>query len=32
MKDYKPHNYQSYCIDAIENIPFCGLWLDMGLG
>ena len=29
---FVPHRYQQYCIDAIERIPSCALWLDMGLG
>ena len=32
MNDFKPHDYQKYCIDAIKDLPFCGLFLDMGLG
>lgn len=32
MKDYKPHNYQEYCIGRIINDPAIGLFLDMGLG
>lgn len=30
--EFKPHNYQLYCINQILNKPFCGLFLDMGLG
>lgn len=29
---YKPHEYQSYCTDYIINHPFCGIFLDCGLG
>lgn len=29
---YKPHNYQSYCIQRIINDSAVGLFLDMGLG
>jgi len=32
MKDFVPHNYQSYCIDRIVKDPAVGLFLDMGLG
>lgn len=32
MKDFIPHNYQSYCIDRVCNTPALGLFLDMGLG
>ena len=26
------HNYQQVCVDHIVNVPYCGLFLDMGLG
>ncbi|MEG0785153.1 MAG: SNF2-related protein, partial [Christensenella sp.] len=29
---YVPHNYQSYCQDRIIEMPYIGLFLDMGLG
>lgn len=29
---FEPHDYQKYCIEQIVNVPFCGLFLDMGLG
>ena len=29
---FKPHNYQSYCIQRIITDPSVGLFLDMGLG
>lgn len=29
---YKPHEYQSYCINYIIEHPICALMLDMGLG
>ena len=29
---YKPHEYQSYCIQRIINDKAVGLFLDMGLG
>ena len=32
MKDYKPHNYQEYCINRIIVNKAIGLFLDMGLG
>ena len=32
MRCFKPHKYQEYCINAIEAMPYCGLFLDMGLG
>lgn len=32
MKEFRPHGYQSYCIKAIVELPYCGLFLDMGLG
>lgn len=32
MKDYKPHNYQEYCINRIIADHAIGLFLDMGLG
>ena len=32
MKDFIPHNYQSYCIDRVCDTPALGLFLDMGLG
>ena len=31
-KEFVPHKYQSECIDFILDHPFCGLFLDMGLG
>jgi SNF2 family DNA or RNA helicase len=30
--DYKPHNYQEYAINKVEESPIAGLLLDMGLG
>ena len=30
--DFKPHNYQQYCIDETINKKSIGLFLDMGLG
>lgn len=30
--EFVPHEYQSKCIDFVLNHPFCGLFLDMGLG
>lgn len=30
--DYKPHNYQAYCIDRIVNDQGVGLFLRPGLG
>lgn len=32
MMEYRPHNYQEYCIERIVNDPAIGLFLDMGLG
>lgn len=32
MKEFKPHDYQQYCIDRIIRDPALGLFLDMGLG
>lgn len=29
---FKPHGYQTYCIDRILTTPRCGLFLDLGLG
>lgn len=29
---YIPHSYQQYCEDKIMELPFIGLFLDMGLG
>ena len=29
---YKPHDYQKYAINFIENKPVSALLLDMGLG
>ena len=29
---YKPHEYQSYCTDYIIDHPYCGIFLDCGLG
>ena len=29
---FKPHDYQSYCIDYIRTHPIAALLLDMGLG
>jgi len=26
------HDYQAYCVQFIEDHPFCGVFLDMGLG
>lgn len=31
-KEFKPHPYQQYSINSIINIPYVGLFLDMGLG
>lgn len=30
--EFKPHEYQQYCIDALLERPCAGLFLDMGLG
>lgn len=30
--EFKPHKYQSYCIDRVLDTPAVGLFLDMGLG
>lgn len=30
--EFKPHNYQQYCIKRVVNDPAVGLFLDMGLG
>lgn len=32
MTQFKPHDYQLYAINYIYNHPYCGLFLDMGLG
>lgn len=32
MTTFIPHKYQSDCIQFIIDHPFCGLFLDMGLG
>lgn len=32
MKKFVPHNYQRYCVESIIRLPYCGLWLDCGLG
>ena len=29
---FKPHDYQSYCIEYIRSHPVSALFLDMGLG
>lgn len=29
---FKPHNYQAHGIDHVLQNPYCGLFLDMGLG
>jgi len=29
---YNPYHYQTYSADRIEGTPYCGPWLDMGLG
>ena len=29
---YKPHDYQSFCVDFIKTHPVAALFLDMGLG
>ena len=29
---FVPHNYQRYCIERILELPYIGLFLDMGLG
>jgi SNF2 family DNA or RNA helicase len=29
---YVPHNYQDYGFEHIIKTPYCGLFLDMGLG
>lgn len=29
---FVPHSYQRYCIDKIIELPYIGLFLDMGLG
>jgi len=30
--NFKPHDYQSYAIEYIENHPVSAAFLDMGLG
>ena len=30
--NFKPHSYQSYCIDKLLKLNNVGLFLDMGLG
>ena len=30
--EFKPHNYQEYCIEYIKTHPVAALFLDMGLG
>lgn len=30
--EFKPHEYQKYCIGFVKVHPFCALFLDMGLG
>ena len=30
--EYKPHNYQAYCIERVVNDPAIGLFLRPGLG
>ena len=30
--EFKPHNYQEYCIEYIKTHPIAALFLDMGLG
>lgn len=30
--EFRPHNYQQYCIDRLLQEPALGLFLDMGLG
>jgi len=32
MRDFKPHNYQQYCIDQIVEKPCIGVFLDPGMG
>lgn len=32
MIDFVPHDYQQYCIDWIVQNPYCGVFLDMGMG
>ena len=32
MKRFVPHKYQEHCINLILSQPYCGLFLDMGLG
>ena len=32
MQDYRPHEYQRYCIEKILEINKLALMLDMGLG
>ncbi|MFR5361975.1 helicase [Agathobaculum sp.] len=27
---FRPHNYQSYCIEKLLTLPAVGLFLDMG--
>lgn len=31
-KEFVPHRYQSECINFVIDHPYCGLFLDMGLG
>ncbi len=30
--EFKPHAYQQYCVDKLMQLPYAGLFLDMGLG
>ncbi|MGL5436591.1 MAG: SNF2-related protein, partial [Lachnospiraceae bacterium] len=30
--EFKPHNYQQYCIQKIMDTKKVGIWQDMGLG
>lgn len=32
MQNFKPHDYQKYCIDKVIGLNNVGLFLDMGLG
>ena len=32
MKQFTPYDYQKHCVQTILDKPFCGLFLDMGLG
>lgn len=29
---FDPHGYQKFCISKILRFPYCGLFIEMGLG